>query len=844
MKETTISHDVLPEGYLLLWYVIKSVLGQGGFGVTYLAVDTNLDRLVAIKEYMPIEFSIRDAKSTVHPRTGQMSDIFQWGLKRFLSEGKTLARFKHPNIIRVHSVFEHNNTAYMVMEYEQGEDLAGLFERGLYRSEEELMNITLPILDGLSRVHQADFIHRDIKPANICIREDSSPVLLDFGSARQALSGEAQAMTTLVTRGYTPFEQYNDAKGEQGPCSDIYAMGATLYMGITGKPPVDALVRGAAVLNNQEDPLEPLSKVAAGRYSEGFLNAVDEALRFHLEDRPQNVESWRELLPRGRERPSDDKTRIQPRAPAQSTAVPLDRTVIQQGVRASASDIQSHRRTAEEIPASQGRTKTKRVGFSPHKLTAILLLMASAALVIVGAIYLNRDRDENEVDGITQMLDQADLAFAASRLTSPEGNNALEGYQHVLEQEPGNAKAKQGIDNILLYYLQLIERGFERNQLNQASENLTIAERIQPGNQSVAQFRLELEEKLKAGEKSSLITQFLEAAKFAFEQGHVVVPFGESALDKYRAVVELDPDNSTALQGISEVTDHLARRVERSLNEGDLASAKASMQSTEKLSLRSTKLDQLRERLTTSHRENIKQQSITRLLKKAEETYKLNQWTYPLGNNAVEYYNEVLRLDPGNRNALRGLGNIMSYFLRRMDEKIKTGNLQSAESSLKKAESVQPENPRVVEARTRWVQAKKILESASISPPKVSPSPPEVPPEPMVVVPTRPDIEIVSELFASFKKALEQHDMSKLQSVTNLSSQKLGLIEQVFNQYQTIQVSITELMIVGQKGEASAFVTFKKLIVQNGDSVIPGRSWRRTRIVANKEGGRWTKLNW
>ena len=328
MTETNISHDVLPEGYPLLWYVIKSVLGQGGFGVTYLAMDTNLDRLVAIKEYMPIEFSVRDAQNTVHPRTGQMGDVYQWGLKSFLSEGKTLARFKHPNIVRVLSVFEHNNTAYMVMEYEQGEDLSNLFERNLYKTEEDLIRITLPILDGLSRVHQAEFIHRDIKPANIYIRKDGSPVLLDFGSARQALSGEAQAITTLVTRGYTPFEQYNDAKGEQGPCSDIYTMGATLYMAITGEPPVDALVRGAALLNNQEDPYEPLCQVASGRYSEGFLYAIDEALQFHLHQRPQSVERWQELLVKENEHQDGDKTRIQQRVPTQGAEPQLDRTVI------------------------------------------------------------------------------------------------------------------------------------------------------------------------------------------------------------------------------------------------------------------------------------------------------------------------------------------------------------------------------------------------------------------------------------------------------------------------------------------------------------------------------------
>jgi tetratricopeptide (TPR) repeat protein len=347
--------------------------------------------------------------------------------------------------------------------------------------------------------------------------------------------------------------------------------------------------------------------------------------------------------------------------------------------------------------------------------------MVAAALVIAGAIYFNRDSDENQVDGITQMLEQAEVAFVASRLISPKGNNALERYQHVLEQEPGNAKAKQGVANILQHYLKLAERSFESNQLNQAREHLTVAESIQPGNQSVTQFQLKLDERLKVGEKSRRITQSLEAAKLAFEQGNVFAPSGQSALDKYQAVIEMEPDNSEALQGINEVTDYLSRQVERSINEGNLSSAEADLQTAEKLSLQSNKLDQLREKLTTSHRENIRQQSITRMLEKAEKFYKLKQWTYPLGNNALEYYKEVLRLDPGNRDALHGQEKIVNYYLRRMDAKIKTGNLQSAESSLKKAESIQPKNPQVVEARIRWQQAKKSFESVSIPSSKISP---------------------------------------------------------------------------------------------------------------------------
>ena len=145
--------DALPAQYRLHWYVLERVLGQGGFGITYLARDTNLDQLVAIKEYLPTDVATRRPDASVRSRTEEQSERYRWGLDLFIREARTLARFDHPNIVRVHSVFEHNNTAYMVMRFEEGENLAALLERRRTLPEEELMRVVLPILDGLELVH-------------------------------------------------------------------------------------------------------------------------------------------------------------------------------------------------------------------------------------------------------------------------------------------------------------------------------------------------------------------------------------------------------------------------------------------------------------------------------------------------------------------------------------------------------------------------------------------------------------------------------------------------------------------------------------------------------------------
>ncbi len=295
--DTQLVRDTLQRGDLLSWYRIERVLGRGGFGITYLATDTNLDRPVAIKEYLPDEFAERDPDNSIRPSTPAYADTFNWGLDRFISEAKTLVKFKHPNIVQVYSVFEQNSTAYLVMEFEQGCDLKEYLKRPDSTTEENLKTIFAPIIEGLQQVHHYGFIHRDIKPANIYVRENGSPVLLDFGSARQTSGDSTRMLTSLVTVGYTPLEQYSEAQDNtQGPWTDIYALGAVLYYAITGNTPVDSTRRGSAILNGSSDPLKPLRFTADNSYSKPFLAAIDWALAFAVADRPQNLEQWEKAL--------------------------------------------------------------------------------------------------------------------------------------------------------------------------------------------------------------------------------------------------------------------------------------------------------------------------------------------------------------------------------------------------------------------------------------------------------------------------------------------------------------------------------------------------------------------
>ncbi len=290
--------NALPEGHVLYWYRIQAVLGQGGFGITYRAFDTNLQRIVAIKEYLPSGVAVRERNQKLHPISEEAEEHYHWGFERFVAEARVLAHFNHPNIVRVLNVFEANNTAYIVMEYEAGRSLMALVRQGIQYSEPAALELAAALMSGLEQVHDAGFVHRDVKPGNILVSESSPPVLIDFGSARFAMSGKTQLLTAVVSPGYAPYEQYEGTGDRQGPWTDIYGLGATLYvLASGGKRPVDAIGRGNARLQGQDDPYVSAAAVGRRRYSARFLRAIDAALAFSGEDRPQSVAEWRALFP-------------------------------------------------------------------------------------------------------------------------------------------------------------------------------------------------------------------------------------------------------------------------------------------------------------------------------------------------------------------------------------------------------------------------------------------------------------------------------------------------------------------------------------------------------------------
>ncbi len=289
------SRDSLPPGTVVDCYLIRKLIGRGGFSLIYLATDEDTGETVVIKEYLPKSLAERDTRSLlVIARSDDQIDSLHHGRKLFFQEIKALAALSHPNIVNVRNFFLSHNTGYLVMDYHKGRNLGSYIKQhkgGL--STTFILTVFPPVLDALRLIHSQSLLHLDIKPGNIHVRAGGNPLLLDFGAVHRFATTRRSAAGHVVTPGFSPVEQYHQA-AYVGPWSDIYAVGASIRACMEGKPPTSAVARHA------KDEMRPAAMAFRRRYPAFLLQAVDWAMEVDPTLRPQDAESFLEALNEGR----------------------------------------------------------------------------------------------------------------------------------------------------------------------------------------------------------------------------------------------------------------------------------------------------------------------------------------------------------------------------------------------------------------------------------------------------------------------------------------------------------------------------------------------------------------
>ena len=331
-EPTDLGSGALAPGTRLAEFEVTRLIGQGGFGVVYEAWDHTLERVVALKEYLPTTLAARAADGSIHPLSERQRQTFELGMRSFINEARLLAQFDHPSLVKVYRFWEERGTTYMVMPYYQGQTLRqALAARAPGGVDEAWL---LMVVDGVSQalgvMHAAHCYHRDIAPDNIMLLEGSDrPMVLDFGAARRVISDKTQAITVILKPGYAPIEQYAEMPDmKQGAWTDVYALAAVMHLAVAGRVPPPSVGR---VMTDSYTPLVGDAELSA-RYSPGLLRAIDAGLAVRPDARPQSVAELRSLL-------GLDNTSTEGGAPAPMTAVGMAAPVTGAGVAAAASSF-------------------------------------------------------------------------------------------------------------------------------------------------------------------------------------------------------------------------------------------------------------------------------------------------------------------------------------------------------------------------------------------------------------------------------------------------------------------------------------------------------------------------
>ena len=612
-----------PRTILKNQYVIGMILGQGGFGITYIGQDLWLQKKVAIKEYLPAVLATRDVQTLTIIPLKKQEKTFNKGLEWFINEARNLAKFDHPNIVRVINFFEENKTGYMVMDYLDGSSPIELLEQAGGRLPvDKALAIILPLLDALAKVHAQNIYHRDISIQNTCILKTGVPILIDFGAARHIVGGQSCSLDLVLKQGYSPLEQYS-GKGKIGPWTDIYACGALLYLMITGILPPPATDRFC------EDTL--VAPAMLGVTIASSLNkAVMRALAIKIENRFQTVQAFKAAL-QGQTPVSTDI----------SNSLPL-------------AQIQS-----QQVKHEQRKGYIK-----------IVTIMVGALFLLGSGLFFYF---KEETIALEPLFMQVQTQLANDKLTKPKGDNAYETYQQILFVSPNNAQAKIGLLKIAKFYLNEAQRAKAKqkwkNSLFMAQQGL----QVNPTDTNLLTLVQSVKDSISAQAeiRTAKVKQLLKQA-----EQNLAISQRKAAYLTYQRILAIEPDNQSARIGLRQMAEKYVQIAQTQkgtlssrlffINEGLTNFPDNPSLLVLKKGLNDERLTQQRElekkQAQQRELEAKRLEQINKLLKKAALQLSALRLTTPPGNNAYETYRKIFSIAPDNYQARAGLEKIADKY--------------------------------------------------------------------------------------------------------------------------------------------------------------------------------------
>jgi len=722
-------------------YEIEATLWTTNSGFIYRARELDRDRHVLVQEYLPPVLATRHWSGIHAMALEGLADDFEQGLTGFLREARILAQINDPYVFRVYEYTETNATAYMVLDYEPGQTLSEhLASRKTALNEEEIRKLLVPLLKGLRVAHASDLVHRDIHPANIYLRDVGPPVLIGFGSpVVTPRDDDQQHVDNRVAPGYTPVEQYQ-TDGEIGPWSDLYSLGATMYRCLSGATPVDATRRVTHIAQDKEDPLVPAVELGSGDYSAALLSAIDWMLEPMASDRPESAGA---VLG-----PLNDEPAGSPAAPAQR-----DRDADEAGSGTRAKKTSSKRKKKRHSRKKAGKHSRPagnkdepdhdhgQFGESgaPAREPAAPPPAAASPRPVAGTHHAKRaaGTPRQGLWGWPLLLVVAGVAMITVFMAYRPGPNG------VTTADP----AMPGVDTPIP--APAPDLGYPPPE---------IPDTVNFGH---AQDDERADEYRSLQRKIERIEQLLASAETHIEQGRMDAPPGNNALDAYRAVLDLDPDNSDARLGIKKIQGDLIEAAEAAFDDEQIEEAQGLLKRAASIREKpSGEISALRERIDAhlteqarramqaqaeaQRREEAKRRAeqarrarITRLLRLAESAVDGGRLTRPADDNALAYYRRVLSLEPDHEQASRGIDRIGRRILDRAADALAKDELDAAGELLNTAAAIMPDNESVPLLRKQLETRRSLSSTGDLAdreapepaPAPAAPSPAETTPE-------------------------------------------------------------------------------------------------------------------